>query len=82
MDNRKLVRSSTDSYIMGVFGGLGERTGIDSTILRIIFVVLTVAAMNIFLVVLYFIVGFIMPTDDETDRTAGRPNEPFDSDSF
>ncbi|WP_084185001.1 PspC domain-containing protein [Salinicoccus luteus] len=82
MNNKKLVRSSTDSYLMGVFGGLGEKIGIDSTILRIIFVVLTVATMNIFLVVLYFIVGFIMPTDDEIDRTTGRPNEPFDSDSF
>ncbi|WP_342388540.1 PspC domain-containing protein [Salinicoccus bachuensis] len=82
MNNKKLVRSSTDSYLMGVFGGLGERTGIDSTILRIIFVVLTVATMNIFLVVLYFIVGFIMPTDNEVDRTTERPHEPFDSDSF
>lgn len=82
MNNKKLVRSSTDSYLMGVFGGLGERTGIDSTILRIIFVVLTVATMNIFLVVLYFIVGFIMPTDDEVDRTTERSHEPFDSDSF
>ncbi len=39
---RKLVRSQTDSMLGGVCGGLGEYLGVDSTLIRLAFVLLTV----------------------------------------
>lgn len=37
---KKLYRSTTDRKIAGICGGLADFTGIDSTIWRLIFVVL------------------------------------------
>lgn len=38
---KKLYRSSTDKKISGVCGGIAEYFGIDSTIIRIIYAVLS-----------------------------------------
>lgn len=38
--SKKLYRSETDRKIAGVCGGLGEYTGVDSTIWRLIFIFL------------------------------------------
>ncbi len=40
-DLDRLRRSSTDQYVAGVAGGLGRHFGVDPTILRVLFVVLT-----------------------------------------
>ena len=37
---KKLYLSSTDKKIAGVCGGLGEYLGVDSTVIRIIFLIL------------------------------------------
>lgn len=37
---KKLYRSTTDKKIAGICGGLGEYTSIDSTVWRVIFVLL------------------------------------------
>lgn len=37
---KRLMRSTRDSKIAGVCGGIGEYLGIDSTVIRIIFLVL------------------------------------------
>jgi phage shock protein C len=39
-DTKKLYRSKTDRRIAGVCGGLGDYTGIDSNVWRIIFLLL------------------------------------------
>lgn len=41
---RKLYRSEKDKWIAGVLGGLGEYLGVDSTILRVAYVVFTLAS--------------------------------------
>lgn len=39
---RKLYRSKNDRKLSGVCGGLGEYTGIDANVVRVLFVVLAV----------------------------------------
>lgn len=63
MKKRRLVRSSTNFYSFGVIGGIAERFNIDATLLRIAYVVLTVATMNVPLVLLYIAAIFIIPKD-------------------
>ena len=62
-NGKKLRKSSTDKKIFGVCGGIAEYFGIDSTIVRIIWTILTFIWGSG--VILYFIVALIMP--DATD---------------
>ncbi len=57
-----LVRSSHDKMLLGVCGGLAQRFGIDSTLIRVIFVIATVLGMGS-PILLYFILAFIIPKD-------------------
>jgi phage shock protein C len=43
MNSKRLTRSSRDRKIAGVCGGLAEFSGIDATIIRILFVILALA---------------------------------------
>lgn len=58
-DTKKLYRSKQDRYISGVAGGLGSYLGMDSNILRILFVIFTFFG-GIGLV-LYLLALFIVP---------------------
>jgi phage shock protein C len=58
----RLVRSSHDKMLLGVCGGLAQRFGIDSTLIRIIFVIASVLGMGS-PILLYFILAFIIPKD-------------------
>ena len=58
----RLVRSTTDRQIAGVCGGLAAYFGIDSTVMRLIWVVLTIVpGAIIFGIVVYLIAWMIMP---------------------
>jgi phage shock protein PspC (stress-responsive transcriptional regulator) len=39
---RKLYRSKNDRKLSGVCGGLGEYTGVDANVVRVLFIVLAV----------------------------------------
>ena len=58
--NDRLRRSKTDKMIAGVCGGIGEYIGWDPTIVRIIFVILTLAGAGA-PVLLYLILAIVMP---------------------
>jgi phage shock protein PspC (stress-responsive transcriptional regulator) len=62
---RKLYRSRTDSKLGGVCGGLGEFLGIDSTAIRLAFVLL--ALMGGHSILLYLIMLLIVPLAPETN---------------
>jgi phage shock protein PspC (stress-responsive transcriptional regulator) len=64
----KLYRSETDKIIGGVCGGLGEYLGIDSTVVRLVFVLLGLASGSGLL--MYFILWIIMPTETTIDWEA------------
>ncbi|NLY46638.1 MAG: PspC domain-containing protein [Tissierella sp.] len=60
---KRLTRSRSNKVFSGVFAGLGEYFGIDSTILRIIYVI--VAFTNPFYaLIVYGIAAIIIPEDD------------------
>ena len=72
MENNRLTRSQTDVMIGGVCGGLGKYFHIDATLVRLIFVLLTLAGGSGVLV--YFILWIVMPRED-------MPNVPTNLDS-
>ena len=41
MNNKKLFRSTTNRMVCGVCGGLGDFFGIDATVIRILYVVIS-----------------------------------------
>jgi phage shock protein PspC (stress-responsive transcriptional regulator) len=58
-----LARSETDKQIAGVCGGIGEYFGVDSTIVRLMAVVLAIyPGAVIGGVIVYLIAWFIIPT--------------------
>ncbi|MDX1618186.1 MAG: PspC domain-containing protein [Balneolaceae bacterium] len=56
----RLSKSRTDKMIAGVCGGIAEYLGWDPTIVRIIFVILTIMGYGS-PVLLYFILALVMP---------------------
>lgn len=65
---QKLYRSEDDKVIAGLCGGLGEFFDVDSTIIRIIFIILTIwGGVGI---VLYLIGVFVVPVESVGNRSA------------
>ena len=70
---KKLHKSSTDRKLFGVCGGLAEYFQIDSTIVRLIWIVLTVCAG--LGVLTYFLFALCMPKDtDDKDSNVDNSN--------
>ncbi|MBR5144457.1 MAG: PspC domain-containing protein [Clostridia bacterium] len=63
MSGKKLYKSNTDKKICGVCGGLAEYLGIDSTIVRLILVLLVLFAGTG--VLAYIIAALVMPSKPE-----------------
>ena len=55
---KKLCKSNTDRKICGVCGGIAEYFGIDSTIVRLIFVFFGLVSVG---VLFYIIAALLMP---------------------
>lgn len=62
--DKKLYLSDTDKKIAGVCGGLGEYFNIDSTLIRLGWVLLSIPTAVIGLVIAYFIAAAIIPRRD------------------
>lgn len=60
----RFTRSSRDKMFFGVCGGLGHYLGIDPTLVRIAVAVATFFSAVFPGVVLYVILGFVVPSDD------------------
>ena len=63
MPGKKLYRSRTDVKISGVCGGIAEYLGIDSTIVRVLWVLGSFMTALMFGLLLYVICVFIIPED-------------------
>lgn len=58
-----LHRSAGDRKILGVFGGLSEKYGVDATLLRVIGVVLLVVGGGV-MIPLYLLYALLIPVED------------------
>ena len=70
---KKLYKSSTDKKILGVCGGIAEYFGVDSTIIRIVAVLLALSGGMGFLT--YLILGFLVMSDKPNDYNEKDKNE-------
>lgn len=59
--DKKLYLSLTDKKISGVCGGIAEYIGLDSTIIRLLWSVVTLFTGVLLGVVLYIIAAVVMP---------------------
>lgn len=56
-------RSRRDRVIAGVCGGIGRTVGIDANLVRVGFAIMTVATGGFPLLVMYFLLGVVLPSD-------------------
>ncbi|MBC1737507.1 DUF4097 family beta strand repeat-containing protein [Listeria seeligeri] len=63
--DKKLRRSRVDRKVGGVFGGLAEFLGIDATLLRLIYIVITIITMKTGIAIIAYIIAlFVIPSAD------------------
>jgi phage shock protein C len=60
---KKLYRSRTERWLAGVCGGLGNYFGVDPTLVRVIFVILSLTFGSGFLI--YLVLWLIIPNEPE-----------------
>ena len=65
MNDKKLFRSNSNKMLCGVCGGLGIYTGIDPTVIRVLYVIISmIAGAGLLGLILYFILAVIIPEDN------------------
>ena len=62
MEWQKLVTSSTNKMICCVCGGIGEYFNVDPTLVRLLWVILTIGGFGVGLLI-YILAAVIMPQD-------------------
>lgn len=72
-ENKKLYRSRNDRMVSGVCGGLGDFFGIDSTLIRVIFVLLAVFGGSG--IVIYLVMLLIVPEEPLAEITQAPVSE-------
>lgn len=60
MQDKKLLRSITNRMLCGVCGGIGEYIGLDPTLVRLLWVLLSFGSCGTGIIV-YFIAAVIIP---------------------
>lgn len=62
-DSRKFRRSTDNRMIAGVLGGLAEYFGIDPTILRVLYVIVSIVSAAFPGILVYIILWLIVPEE-------------------
>ena len=63
---KRLVRSSRYKMIAGVCGGLAEYFGLDPTVVRIAYVLVSILSAGFPGILAYIVLMFVMPAPGET----------------
>ena len=61
MSDRPFTRSRSDRMVAGVMGGIARRFGWNSTLLRIVFVIVSLASAAFPGIIVYLILWLLMP---------------------
>lgn len=72
--NGRLYRSRTDSIVGGVCGGLARYFGIDSVLVRLLFILLLWSGMS---VLAYIVLWIVMPLEPQADAALTTRPEAF-----
>ncbi len=75
MDNNRLTRSRSDVMIGGVCAGLGKYFKIDPTLVRLVFILLTMAGGGG--VFIYFILWIVIPHEDMPNMSGALNGQEF-----
>lgn len=79
---KKLTKSRTDRQVSGVLGGIAEYFGIDSTILRVIFLILVFAGVGSPIFV-YLLLSIFMPEPGPNDgKTTAKRDDYYSSGTY
>jgi phage shock protein PspC (stress-responsive transcriptional regulator) len=70
MNEKRLVRSSTNKMFAGVCAGLADYFNIDPTIVRLAFVILFLASTGVPVGLIYIVLWIVMP-EAPTQITSG-----------
>lgn len=62
--DKKLYRSNQDVMVSGVLAGFAEYTGMDTTIVRLVYVILMIFTAFFPLAILYLAASIIIPRSD------------------
>jgi len=62
-DHRPFTRSHDDRMIAGVMGGIARRFGWDSTLVRVVFVIVSIASAAFPGILVYLILWLLMPLE-------------------
>lgn len=66
-DYKRLVRSQTNRTMCGVCGGIGEYLNVDPTLIRLLWLLCSMASCGTGLIV-YIVAALIIPEDDAVVR--------------
>ena len=72
--DKKLYRSRTDKTFAGVCGGLGKLIGVDPTIVRVVYALVSFFSAAFPGIILYIILACIIP--EEPQAFDGQQNDP------
>jgi phage shock protein PspC (stress-responsive transcriptional regulator) len=67
--SKKLYLSTTDKKLAGVCGGIAEYFGMDSTIIRVLWIVVTVASGIFPGILAYIVCAVVIPKNPEAPST-------------
>ncbi len=67
MTTKRLYLSNKDKKIAGLCGGLAQYFGIDSTVVRLIYIILTLLSFG-FGILFYFIAWIIVPRNPDKSK--------------
>jgi phage shock protein C len=74
MAYKRLYKSETDKKLEGVCAGLAEYLDVDPTLIRLIYVVLTMVTGVIPGIIAYVIVAIIVPKESEVKQNGKESN--------
>jgi phage shock protein PspC (stress-responsive transcriptional regulator) len=73
-EQNRLYRSRDDRMLMGVLGGVANRLNADPSLVRIVYIILTILTGFVPLAFLYVIAAFVVPAaprDNPADAAPG-----------
>jgi phage shock protein C len=62
---KKLIRSRTNRMLLGVCGGLAEYLDLDPTVVRVLYVIISIVSVAFPGILAYVILALIMPNPPE-----------------